>query len=123
VDTNADPDEADYVIPGNDDAIRSCGLITRVIAQAINDGKQKVSARDFAKQENGAAPAPAPAPAGEGEGEPVEGASPAEAAPEADPAAVATEPAPGAAAEPSADAEAEPATEAAAEPAEDQANG
>src|SRR5947209_18239156 len=42
VDTNADPDEADYVIPGNDDAIRSCGLITRVIAQAINDGKQKV---------------------------------------------------------------------------------
>ena len=121
VDTNADPDEADYVIPGNDDAIRSCGLITRVIAQAINDGKQKVSARDFAKQENGAAPAPAPA--GEGEGEPAEGASPAEAAPEADPAAVATEPAPGAAAEPSADAEAEPATEAAAEPAEDQANG
>jgi small subunit ribosomal protein S2 len=61
VDTNADPDEADYVIPGNDDAIRSCTLITRVIAQAINDGKQKVSARDFAKQENGGAP-PAPAP-------------------------------------------------------------
>src|SRR5213592_3947581 len=61
VDTNADPDEADYVIPGNDDAIRSCTLITRVIAQAINDGKQKVSARDFAKQENGGAP-PAPTP-------------------------------------------------------------
>ncbi len=57
VDTNADPDEADYVIPGNDDAIRSCALITHVIAEAINDGKQKVSARDFAKQqENGAAP-------------------------------------------------------------------
>jgi len=61
VDTNCDPDEADYVIPGNDDAIRSCTLITRVIAQAINDGKQKVSARDFAKQENGGAP-PAPTP-------------------------------------------------------------
>ena len=29
VDTNADPDEADYVIPGNDDAIRSCSLVTR----------------------------------------------------------------------------------------------
>jgi small subunit ribosomal protein S2 len=55
VDTNADPDEADYVIPGNDDAIRSCGLIARVIADAINEGKQKVSARDFGRQENGAA--------------------------------------------------------------------
>jgi small subunit ribosomal protein S2 len=59
VDTNADPDEADYVIPGNDDAIRSCGLITRVIAEAINDGKQKVSVRDFAKPENGSAPSEA----------------------------------------------------------------
>src|SRR5438128_4411640 len=47
VDTNCDPDEADYVIPGNDDAIRSCSLVTRVIADAINVGKQKVSARDF----------------------------------------------------------------------------
>ena len=35
VDTNADPDEADYVIPGNDDAIRSCGLVTRVLADGI----------------------------------------------------------------------------------------
>jgi small subunit ribosomal protein S2 len=58
VDTNADPDEADYVIPGNDDAIRSCGLIARVIADAIENGKQKVTARDFdQKQSNGAAPA------------------------------------------------------------------
>ena len=32
VDTNCDPDEADFVVPGNDDAIRSCALITRVIA-------------------------------------------------------------------------------------------
>jgi small subunit ribosomal protein S2 len=47
VDTNCDPDEADYVIPGNDDAIRSCTLIARVIAEAINEGKQKVSAREF----------------------------------------------------------------------------
>jgi small subunit ribosomal protein S2 len=53
VDTNCDPDEADYVIPGNDDAIRSCTLVTRVIADAIEAGKQKVSPRDFEK--NGAA--------------------------------------------------------------------
>src|SRR5713226_1331081 len=56
VDTNCDPDEADFVIPGNDDAIRSCALITRVIADAVAAGKQKVSARDFVKPENGSAP-------------------------------------------------------------------
>jgi small subunit ribosomal protein S2 len=43
VDTNCDPDEAEYVIPGNDDAIRSCSLVTRVIADAIAEGKQRVS--------------------------------------------------------------------------------
>jgi small subunit ribosomal protein S2 len=52
VDTNADPDEADYVIPGNDDAIRACSLITRVLADAIEEGKQKVGAREF-QQRNG----------------------------------------------------------------------
>jgi small subunit ribosomal protein S2 len=58
VDTNCDPDEADYVVPGNDDAIRSCALITKVIADAISDGQQKVSARDFQRAgEDGAAPA------------------------------------------------------------------
>ena len=40
VDTNCDPDEVDYVIPGNDDAIRSCGLIVRVIADAVAEGRQ-----------------------------------------------------------------------------------
>jgi small subunit ribosomal protein S2 len=56
VDTNCDPDEADYVIPGNDDAIRSCSLVTRVIADAILEGKQKVSQREFTRAEqNGAA--------------------------------------------------------------------
>ena len=45
VDTNCDPDEADYVIPGNDDAIRSCSLIARAVADAIAEGKQKVAAR------------------------------------------------------------------------------
>jgi small subunit ribosomal protein S2 len=50
VDTNCDPDEAEYVIPGNDDAIRSCSLITRVIADAIAEGKQKVSPAEMAAQ-------------------------------------------------------------------------
>src|SRR3989442_5472008 len=39
VDTNCDPDEVDYVIPGNDDAIRAVNLVTRVIADAIADGR------------------------------------------------------------------------------------
>ncbi len=39
IDTNADPDEVDYVIPGNDDAIRSIALITSVIADAVIDGR------------------------------------------------------------------------------------
>ena len=39
VDTNCDPDEADYVIPGNDDAIRSVRLITSRLAQAICEAK------------------------------------------------------------------------------------
>ena len=38
VDTNCDPDEVDYVIPGNDDAIRAVGLVTRVIADALAVG-------------------------------------------------------------------------------------
>ena len=40
VDTNCDPDEVDYIIPGNDDAIRSCGLIVRVMADAVAAGRQ-----------------------------------------------------------------------------------
>jgi small subunit ribosomal protein S2 len=50
VDTNCDPDEAEYVIPGNDDAIRSCSLITRVMADAIAEGKQKVSPAEMTAQ-------------------------------------------------------------------------
>ena len=38
LDTNCDPDEVDYPIPGNDDAIRSAALLTRVIADAVADG-------------------------------------------------------------------------------------
>jgi small subunit ribosomal protein S2 len=40
VDTNCDPDEVDYVIPGNDDAIRSVALVTRIIADALAEGRQ-----------------------------------------------------------------------------------
>jgi small subunit ribosomal protein S2 len=54
VDTNCDPDEADYVIPGNDDAIRSCDLVVRVIADGIAAGQQKATPADFAKATNGA---------------------------------------------------------------------
>lgn len=43
VDTNCDPDEVDYVIPGNDDAIRAIKLITSKIADAIIEGKETLS--------------------------------------------------------------------------------
>jgi small subunit ribosomal protein S2 len=60
VDTNCDPDEADYVIPGNDDAIRSCSLVVRVIAAAIEQGKQKISPAELAAREPEAARASEP---------------------------------------------------------------
>lgn len=40
VDTNCDPDVVDYPIPGNDDAIRSISLITKVIARAVQEGRE-----------------------------------------------------------------------------------
>ena len=40
VDTNCDPDDADYIIPGNDDAIRAIKLITNALANAVIEGKQ-----------------------------------------------------------------------------------
>ena len=48
VDTNCDPDEATYVIPGNDDAIRSCSLVVRAVADGIAAGQTKVAPSDFA---------------------------------------------------------------------------
>jgi small subunit ribosomal protein S2 len=48
VDTNCDPEEADYVIPGNDDAIRSCSLIVRAIADGVAAGRAKVTERELA---------------------------------------------------------------------------
>jgi small subunit ribosomal protein S2 len=40
VDTNCDPDGIDYVIPGNDDAIRSCGVIARALSDVIGEGNR-----------------------------------------------------------------------------------
>jgi len=42
VDTNCDPDEIDYVIPGNDDAIRAIRLISQTMANAVQEGRQGV---------------------------------------------------------------------------------
>ena len=47
VDTNCDPDEIDYVIPGNDDAIRAVKLITETMANAVLEGKQGEQIEDF----------------------------------------------------------------------------
>jgi small subunit ribosomal protein S2 len=49
VDTNCDPDEVDLVVPGNDDAIRSCDLICRVMADAVIEGRgPQVSEQEMA---------------------------------------------------------------------------
>jgi small subunit ribosomal protein S2 len=53
VDTNCDPDEAEYVIPGNDDAIRSCALVIRAIADGIDAGKQRVTPGEMGAKRNG----------------------------------------------------------------------
>ena len=96
VDTNCDPDDADFVIPGNDDAIRSSALIVRLLADAIAEGRNRgVKVSDFVSENGDEAEA--------GGGEPADGA--------------AAEPAADAAAAPPADAPAAPAAETAAPPA------
>jgi len=47
VDTNCDPDKVDYVIPGNDDALRSIRLFTNKIADAVIEGRQLATEQDF----------------------------------------------------------------------------
>jgi small subunit ribosomal protein S2 len=49
VDTNCDPDEADFVIPGNDDAIRSCELVARVIADGIEAGRAGITEKELSR--------------------------------------------------------------------------
>jgi small subunit ribosomal protein S2 len=91
VDTNCDPDEVDYVIPGNDDAIRSVQLVTRLIADALSQGRQVgresvVTRATGPEIEPEAAPPPAATPA---EQTPPAAAARAEQAPPA--AATSTE--------------------------------
>ena len=52
VDTNCDPDEVDYVIPGNDDAIRAIKLIASVMADAVLEGKQGEQFTDSSAEES-----------------------------------------------------------------------
>jgi small subunit ribosomal protein S2 len=46
VDTNCDPDGIDFVVPGNDDAIRSCAIITKAIASVVQEGNQVFRAEE-----------------------------------------------------------------------------
>ncbi len=54
VDTNCDPDEVDYPIPGNDDSTKSIALISRIIADAVIEGREVMQARaaEEAEMEN-----------------------------------------------------------------------
>lgn len=54
-DTNCDPEELDYIIPGNDDAIRAVKLITATIADAVIEGQQGVSEQDVPEEAEEAA--------------------------------------------------------------------
>src|SRR6202047_1942064 len=50
VDTNCDPDKVDYVIPGNDDALRAIRLFTNKISEAVVEGRQLATELDFAAE-------------------------------------------------------------------------
>ena len=123
LDTNCDPDDVNYPIPGNDDAIRSVSLLTRVIADAVAEGLiARHSSDDDSGEKNVSAVEPMP----EWERELLEGNAPASeeaAAPAADAAApaadaAAEEPAAEEASAPAAEATEEPAAEAAADSTE-----
>ena len=58
LDTNCDPDEVDYAIPGNDDAIRSVSLLTRIVADAVAEGLMARSAGKSGEQTAEAEPMP-----------------------------------------------------------------
>jgi small subunit ribosomal protein S2 len=85
LDTNCDPDEVDFPIPGNDDAIRSAALLTRVIADAVADGLIARSGKALRTDDK---PQPgvvgANEPLAEWERELLEGAKPQEAGASAD---------------------------------------
>lgn len=94
VDTNCDPDEVDFVVPGNDDAIRSASLMTRIMAEAVLEGRAQVPSQVFEPDEGEASggeeveleePAEVPSPEGAEEPDVGEGE-------ELDPAAEIVEP-------------------------------
>ncbi|MEU6114908.1 30S ribosomal protein S2 [Streptomyces sp. NPDC047117] len=99
LDTNCDPDEVDYKIPGNDDAIRSVTLLTRVIADAVAEGLIARSGGAEAKGEKAAGE-----PLAEWERDLLEGEKKAEE-PKADEAKAEEKPAEAAAEAPAAEAE------------------
>ncbi|MFA5561687.1 MAG: 30S ribosomal protein S2 [Eubacteriales bacterium] len=74
LDTNCDPDEVDYIIPGNDDAIRAIKLISGALADAVIEGKGGEQLTDV-QQEPTAAPSEKPEPASETEAPAGESAS------------------------------------------------
>ena len=55
VDTNADPDGIDYVIPGNDDAIRACNIITQAIGDVVQQGRARFRSEEEAARAEAAA--------------------------------------------------------------------
>jgi len=108
LDTNCDPDDVDFPIPGNDDAIRSVGLLTRVFADAVAEGLLARGGAKTGEEQAGeelggdeplaewerellttteAAPAEAPADAAEAPAEEAAAEAPAEEAPVAEAAA------------------------------------
>ena len=86
LDTNCDPDVVDYPIPGNDDAIRSTGLLSRLISTAVAEGKKARSERELAaaKEAAGDAEKVEVAAKVEAAAEVVDAAADAEASAEAD---------------------------------------
>jgi small subunit ribosomal protein S2 len=83
-DTNADPDEIDYIIPGNDDAIRSVSLMARVISDAVIEGRAALEGPRVAETTERPAPAVVETPVAEVADEPAPvAAETPEAAPDA----------------------------------------
>ncbi len=69
VDTNGDPDNIDYPIPGNDDAVRAIELFAAKVSESIIEGKKNRITRELEEEKQAEAPPGEGAP-GEGAGEP-----------------------------------------------------
>ena len=82
LDTNCDPDDVDFPIPGNDDAIRAATVLTRIISSAVEEGRRVRAERENAAARENAGDAPAEqaeAPAAEATEAPAEQAAATEA--------------------------------------------